>query len=91
MMVRGRNGKVISFSHKTNEFGVRDCKQATMNRKYKNQRFILDTRTTSIRAYHYRKMALQMEGASSFKMVLAPFRNNKSQKFRSFKGPQLEL
>lgn len=62
-----------------------------MNRRYKNQRFVLDYRTKSIRAYHERQWALTLEGASSFRAVMSPFRNNRSQKFVNFDSPQLRL
>lgn len=91
MMIRGMNGRVVSFSRQSNWVGNRATKQAIPNRTKDRQRFILDTRTKSIRAFHYRKLALGMEGASSFKAVVAPFRNNKSQKYMTFNSLQLEL
>jgi len=60
IMIRGASGHVLNFHHQGNEFGNHPTKQSTMNRATQNQRFILDSRTKSIRSYHLRNLALTM-------------------------------
>lgn len=91
VMIKGKNGKVLSFSQESNNYGNKMTKQAKLDRKNENQRFVLDSRTNSIRPFHNRQYALTLQGNGSNRAVMSPFRNNNIQKFESLKLPQLRL